>query len=88
MNYTLNRLVKAGDIAKEGSLYHATGKESKNCVSYQTNAGDCRLWPRIGKKFIDLGQLCKEVLTETPMTEEEVTKAVMNKITAMKGLMV
>lgn len=90
MLYSLNRLVIAGHIEQIGGKYRALDNsiplKKMRVLEYNTKPDDKRIWPRIGRKYINIIEIVTAILEDAgqPLREQEIYDRLMNKITDMK----
>lgn len=87
VRYTLNRLILSGLAIKNKRGYTAINGiplQKIRCLSYNTNNGDSRLFPRIGKQYFNLKDMLVECLKYKPLTEEEIEICIFQKISDIK----
>lgn len=94
MSRLLNRMVLAGLISKsenpgKPTLYSKEPHEPQikiKVLEYEIKPGDRRNLPRIGKKFVDIEDICTKILREegAPLAIEEIEKRFFEKIVEIK----
>jgi hypothetical protein len=57
---------------------------TKSIVEYQTKDGDSRRFPRIGKQYIDIGELAIQCLNGKALDEDVLTNVIIQQITEIK----
>ena len=84
----LRRMAKSGIIEMKSLQGKPTIYKSldltKSITEYKTNDGDSRKFPRVGKQYIDISELAIQCLSGKKLDENELIKAIMEKITEIK----
>ena len=86
--YKLNRMTKAGFLekskGKDGKSYYSLKDNSKKITFYKEGDGDKRRFPRLGKTYIDLMEICKDILKASPINERKLLDNAMTVIWNIK----
>ncbi len=90
MQYNLRRLVKAGKLKSKrqynGMNLYGLKDDSIEIISYTICDDDPRYSPRIGKKYVDVGNIITQILYEQghPCHQDEIFELTMKRIRNLK----
>jgi len=81
-------MTKAGFLekskGKDGKSYYSLKDNSKKITFYKEGDGDKRRFPRLGKTYIDLMEICKDILKASPINERKLLDNAMTVIWNIK----